>query len=177
MTAAPVVPSPRRPRRGLQPALQLALVACASTGGRDCRPDDDTTTTSPTSPATSVTTGVTTGVGTAGDIDDTSVAELDRRITGVLGQVYGQARRTGWRREVGPGSVVFTLEYGLGRAHTRAAGGPLQAGLTDQSFVVDRVLDDAEVTTVFAARDGFPVIVSVDVGSTTCVVSVERAGP
>ena len=175
------VSTPRGPRRGPLPALLLALVACASTGGRGCRPDDDTTTSSPTSPtsgpATGVTTGVTTGVGTAGDIDDADIAELDRRISGVLGQVYGQARRTGWRRDVGPGSVVFTLEYGLGRAHSRAAMTPLQAGLTGQSFVVDRVLDDADVTTVFASRDGFPVIVSVDVGSTSCVVSVERAGP
>ena len=40
-----------------------------------------------------------------------------------------------------------------------------------------RTLADAEVTTVFAAREGVPTIVTLDVGAKRCVVSSERAGP
>ncbi len=172
--------APKSLRRSspLHTLLFLSLVACASTRGRDCRPDDDDTTTSQptTDPTTSPTTSPT-SAGTAGDIDDAAVSDLDRAVTAALVDVYGQAHRTAWKRESGPGSVVFTLEYELSRPHTAAAADALQASLLGRGFTVDRVLDDAEVTTMFAAREGFPTIVTLDVGAKRCVVSSERAGP
>jgi hypothetical protein len=161
----------------LHTLLLLSLVACASTRGRDCRPDDDTTTSQPTTDPTTSPTTSPTSAGTAGDIDDAAVADLDRAVTAALTEVYAQAHRTGWKRESGPGSVVFTLEYELSRPHTAAAADALQASLLRRGFTVDRVLADAEVTTVFAAREGFPTIVTLDVGAKRCVVSSERAGP
>lgn len=153
-------------------ALSFMLVACASASERGCHRDDDTP-----HVTTSASAGPTTGSGTAGDIDDAELAALDRAVDGALDQVYGGAMRRAWKREDGPGSVVFTLEYTLTRAHTRASAADLQASMAGRGFAVDRVLDDATVTSVFAARDGFPVIVTVDVGATLCVVTAERAGP
>lgn len=167
-------PTPIRRSSTLHAFLLISLVACASTRGRDCNHNDDVTTSQPT---TSPTTTSPTSAGTAGDIDDADVADLDRAVTAVLGEVYGRALRSAWKREDGPGSVVFTLEYGLDRPHTAAAADALQAGLVRRGFTIDRVLADAEGTTVFAAREGFPVIVALDVGAKRCVVSSERAGP
>lgn len=175
MITVPPVSPVQRGLRGLRGFLLMSLVACASVRERDCRGHDDTTTSQPTTspgPTTDPT-----GSGTAGNIDDAEVADLDRAMLDVLRAVYGQAQRSTWKREDGPGSRVFTLEYGLGRAHTRSAADDLQSGLNGRGFAVDRVLDDEAVTTVFAARGGFPVIVTVDVGATNCVVTVERAGP
>lgn len=175
MTAVPPVSPTRRGLRGLRFFVLVSLAACASARGKDCRDDDDTTTSQPTTspgPTTDPT-----GPGTAGGIDDAEVADLDRAMLAVLREVYGQAQRSTWRREDGPGSRVFTLEYGLGRAHARPAAGDLQAGMSRRGFTIDRVLDDDTVTTVFASRGGFPVIATLDVGATTCIVTVERAGP
>lgn len=167
-----------RPRmsRCLHPLALVLLVACASTRGKACHDDDDTTTHATTA-ATAATTGPSTSGATAGDIDDTDVAAVDRALQGLLGEVYREAKRSSWKRESGPGSIVFTLEYSLGEAHKKAAAAALSAGMTSHGFTVDRVLDDDAVTTVFAARDGFPVSVTVDVGASTLVATVERAGP
>jgi len=175
MIVAHSVSSMRRGLRGLRLFVLLSLVACASARGKDCRDHDDTTTSQPTTspgPTTDPT-----GPGTAGSIDDTEVADLDRVMLDVLREAYGQAQRSTWKREDGPGSRAFTLEYGLGRSHARSSADELQAGMTRRGFTIDRVLDDEAVTTVFASQGGFPVIVTVDVGATTCIVTVERAGP
>lgn len=141
-------------------------MACAS-GRAKCHDGDDTTTGAP----------VTTSAGTDGEIDDSGVLDVDRALQGLLVEVYREARRSGVKREAGPGSLVYTLEYALGQAHSRPAAVVLEAEMTALGFAVDRVLDDERVTTVFAARGGFPVIVTVDIGAKTLVVTVERAGP
>lgn len=175
MIAVPSVSPSRRGLHGLRILVLTSLVACASTRGKDCRDHDDTTTSQPTTslgPTTDAT-----GTGTAGNIDDAEVAGLDKVVLDVLRGVYGQAQRSTWKREDGPGSRVFTLEYGLGRSHERSVADDLQAGMNSRGFTIDRVLDDEAVTTVFASRGGFPIIVTLDVGAKTCVVTVERAGP
>lgn len=168
-----------RMSRCLHPLVLVLLVACASTRAKACHDGDDTTTqtTTAATAATAATTSPSTGGATAGEIDDAEVLAVDRALQGLLGGVYREAQRSSWKRESGPGSIVFTLEYSLGQAHTKAAAATLSAGMTSHGFTVDRVLDDDAVTTVFAARDGFPVSVTVDVGARTLVATVERAGP
>lgn len=165
-------------RRGssvLRCFVLMSVMACASARGTDCRDHDDTTTSQPTT--SSGPTTATTGSGTGASIDDAEVADLDRAAIAVLAEVYGQARRASWKREDGPGSIVFTLEYGLGQRHARANADALQAAMSRRGFTLDRVLADEAVTTVFASRGGFPVIFTLDVGSTSCIVTVDRAGP
>ncbi|MBK9754622.1 MAG: hypothetical protein IPO88_14160 [Nannocystis sp.] len=165
-----------RMSRHLHPLALVLLVACASTRAKACHDGDDTTTQTTTA-ATAATTSPSTGAATAGEIDDTDVVAVDRALQALLGGIYREARRSSWKRESGPGSIVFTLEYSLGQAHSKASVAALSAGMTSHGFTVDRVLDDDAVTTVFAARDGFPVSVTVDVGASTLVATVERAGP
>lgn len=176
MSAVMHVPLRRR-SHGLSSLLILALMACASTRGQSCRDRDDATTSQPTTDPTTSPTTDPTGPGTGGSIDDTEVADLDRAMSDVLREVYDKAERTAWKQEGGPGGLVFTLEYGLGRAHARSAKDGLLAGMGRRGFTVDRTLDDEAVTTVFASRNGLPVIVTVDVGATICAVTVDRGGP
>ena len=77
-----------RPRmsRCLHPLALVLLVACASTRGKACHDDDDTTTHATTA-ATAATTGPSTSGTTAGDIDDTDVAAVDRALQGLLGEI------------------------------------------------------------------------------------------
>jgi hypothetical protein len=164
---------PRQHLGRLSSLVVVLLTACASARGTACHHDDNTT----TQATTQATTSPSTSGGTAGDIDDAEVAGLDRTLAGLLNDVYGGARRTGWKREDGPGSVVYTLEYSFAGTHTNATTAALQTGMAGRGFTVDRVFADEQVTTVFAARGGFPVIVTVDIGATKCVITVERAGP
>lgn len=166
------IPSPRRAASGRRAlAVVFLLAACASPQTRCHHEPPETTGTPPTTAAPS------TSEGSAGEVDDSEVAAVDRTLQAVLTEIYRDARRTTWRREDGPGSRVFTLEYALAQAHTRPAAVVLQSELLGRGFEVDRVLDDERVTTVFAAHAGFPVIVTVDIGAKLLVATVERAGP
>lgn len=172
MTQDPAsIPSPRRAASGRRAlAVVFLLAACASPQTRCHHEPPETTGTPPTTAAP-------TSEGSAGEVDDSEVAAVDRALRALLTEIYRDARRTTWRREDGPGSRVFTLEYALAQAHTRPAAVTLQSELLARGFEVDRVLDDERVTTVFAAHAGFPVIVTVDIGAKLLVATVERAGP
>lgn len=164
-------PSPHRadPRRRAL-ALAVLLMACAAPRTRPEPNEPPETTGAPT-------TGATTSALSAGEIDDSDVAAVDRDLQAVLKAIYRDARRTGWKREDGPGSLVFTLDYSLAQAHSRPATLALQREMLARGFEIDRVLDDERGTTVFAAHAGFPVIVTVDLGMKLLVATVERAGP
>jgi hypothetical protein len=174
MTHVPAsIPSPNRADTGRRAlALVFLLMACASARTR-CHPDEPPATTG--NPSTTSNPSTTTGA--AGEIDDSEVVAVDRALQALLKEIYRDARRTTWKREDGPGSRVFTLEYSLAQAHTQPAAVVLQGEMLARGFEVDRVLDDERVTTVFAAHAGFPVIVTVDVGAKLLVATVERAGP
>lgn len=170
------IPSPRPAASGRRAlAVVFLLAACASPQTRCHHEPPETTSTPPTTAAP--TTAAPTSEGSAGEVDDSEVAAVDRALQALLTEIYRDARRTTWRREDGPGSRVFTLEYALAQAHTRPAAVTLQSELLARGFEVDRVLDDERVTTVFAAHAGFPVIVTVDIGAKLLVATVERAGP
>ena len=165
------LPSPRRPGPARYPLALVLVMACAS-GQTRCNDDTPTTTSAPP-----VTTGPATTAGSSGEIDDSDVLAVDRALQDLFREIYRDARRASWKRQEGPGSLVYTLEYSLAQAHSRPAAVVLEAELLARGFEVDRVLDDERVTTVFAAHGGFPVIVTVDIGAKVVVATVERAGP
>lgn len=158
-------------RAAVFPWIASMLLACATGQGQGCR-RDGTTTGDTTQPPTTSTTGVATN-GTAGEIDDGTAADIDRELAGALADVYGQPRRAAWRRE----GTVYTLDYDLPRAHARADVEPLRSALVRRGFEIDRVLDDAAVSSIFAAKTGTPLSVTVDVGATRLVAAIELAGP
>lgn len=158
-------------RRSRPTVLVLGLFsACASGQGR-CGSEPPGDTGGATGGATG---GVTGGEPNHGEIDDPEVAALDRDVVTVLDATYGQARRSVWRREAGATGAVFTLEYALGRAHARADLARLQSGLSGRGFSIDSALDDPATSTVFANRQGVPLIVAVDVGQAAAIVTVQR---
>lgn len=173
------IPSPRRAHTGRRAlAVVFLLMACTSPQAR-CHHNEPpgTTDNPPTTTGPSTTTSPSTTTGSTGEIDDSDVAAVDRALQALLTEIYRDARRTSWKRENGPGSHVFTLEYSLSQAHTQPAAVTLQGEMLARGFEIDRVLDDERVTTVFAAHAGFPVIVTVDIGAKLLVATVERAGP
>lgn len=169
--------------RRLISLLPALLLACAS-GQSRCGHDPQTTTTGVTTDSGSggsgsggsASAGSGSG-GSAGEIEDATVAAIDGELQAALSGVYGQARRTSWRSAAGPAGTAFTIEYGLGRAHARADLAALQSGLTGRGFVIDRALDEATSSTIFAAKGDSPLTVVVEVGKSTLTASVERLAP
>lgn len=158
--------------------IPVLLLACAS-GQSRCGHDPHTTTTGVTTDSASggSATGGSASGGSAGEIEDAAVAAIDGELRAALSAVYGQAQRTTWRSEAGPAGTAFTIEYGLGRAHARADLAALQSGLTSRGFTIDRALDEATSSTIFAERGGSPLSVLVEVGKSTLTASVERLAP